>query len=280
MNLKTLIAKKISAVVVILILLFPGGVFAQDLVEFKFKVQPEKDDVCITNQVNVTDNNNLITGSSTTTTQVGNVNCATSGVGSGKLDIQLQLTGFTPEAETSIKAALDSLAQSAKAAEIYKDMVQKMGGVLRIEKDSSGESFAYAAGAPNCAGSYIIVHNLNLEPLASAQYVIIHETGHILARCRPEIFREFMNQGVVDQDGPIITYPFSVYNIGCPASIAAYKYSEGFAETVTDYVVYKTYSYLPRSCTNYPGGPFPDYPSRQPHYYNFAKEQIFGGYEF
>lgn len=270
-------SKKIKlAILAALVVSMTTNVFGAELIRLNFTVAPQKSDFCLFNGANASDNL-ANTATTSAVTQVGTARCDTA----GKITVNYDIEGFTPAAKGSIIAAVNTLAKSPQSTQLFNKMFADMGGTLKVVKDNtSSNNFAFSAGAPNCQGSYIIVYNLDLEPPVAAQYVIIHELGHVLSRCRPDLYKLFINSGIVEKDGPILTYPFSVYKIPCADAINIYKYSEGFAEMNTDYVVYKTYNYFPRPCTNYPGGPFPDYPVRQPNYYNFVKDNYYGGAQF
>ncbi len=262
-------------------------VAAQDLVQFDFKVKPTINNTCITNNASVnSDPNKPPEGQTSAITQIGNVanGCSTKIV-PGKLNLKFNFSGLDNKEQDLIKQSFDSVAVSPQAIQIYTDAYNNNGGVLTITKDGLNKPFAQVVGS--CGNAYILIHaGLYLgSSLVSTQYVIIHEFGHIMRSCNGTLSQAYINSGAYQAEGLVVTYPlsawFDIYP-DCASALAAKGENESFAEMIADYVTYKTYA-MPstRICTNFPAGAtYSDYPTRQPLFYNFVKNNIFGGVEF
>lgn len=124
---------------------------------------------------------------------------------------------------------------------------------VRVNLNNDGGScFGYARGA-----SEIDLYQLQNCSLESVEYVLIHELGHVIAMRRPDIYQQYLREGVPN---PLLeTY-----------TAFANTPNESFAEMITDFVVYKVYRFTSLGRT------FPEFPQKYPKYYQFAHDIIFG----
>lgn len=108
-------------------------------------------------------------------------------------------------------------------------------------------------------GGSIFLYNGGTSGYGTAVYTLAHETGHILNYRRPDIYADFISQGITVIEGYLHTYP----NQKSP--------SEDFAETIGLYVGEPVYHPAKWGSFSYQG--------RYPRHYNFARD-LFGGVEY
>lgn len=102
--------------------------------------------------------------------------------------------------------------------------------------------------------------------LKQTAFTLAHESGHILQCKGDPTWREFTNQGI-SSEGFICSYPYSAV-FGSGGGVP----SEDYAEMIGIYVSWPNFSTALCGQINYP--------SQYPLHYQFAKNQLFGGYEF
>lgn len=99
---------------------------------------------------------------------------------------------------------------------------------------------------------------------------LVHEFGHTIIFRNPSLFNNFLNS---IWPAHIPTYNCQVFNIDAVTS------PECFADGASEYV---TYTYFRMAFSGIPPGPanFPDFPTTYANYYNFFKDNVFGGITF
>jgi len=152
-------------------------------------------------------------------------------------------------------------------------LLQK-AGIITLERVPNGSLGQNTCGTVN--GANLVKVGCDVSKLSLAEYVIIHELGHVLGNYNTSVYQNFLNSGAYQTEGLMPTY---VSQVDSP--------DESFAESFSDYVVSKTYNFLSRSWSSYPGGawvsPGPGwttFPKDRPQHYNFFKNNIFNGVEF
>lgn len=129
-------------------------------------------------------------------------------------------------------------------------------GQITLERNRTNTG--YGGYAPS--GSRIVIYNLGVGSFVNTLYTLAHESGHIFAHRNSQIPGNFYRQ-VTPQEDFLCSYPLGKTP------------SEDFAETIAVYVTYKSLTY--RRC----GGGI-DMPESYPLHYEFAQDEIFGGFAY
>jgi len=169
--------------------------------------------------------------------------------------------GWTDPEKTYVQGVCLTVATSPQFVSLVRN-----AGVVIMERVPNGSLGGGVCGAVNGANAVSIACTFTNQPFAN--YVIIHEVGHVVGNYNSDVYNNY--EDIYNQEGLLPTYPFDCR----PCQ------DEGFAEMIADNVVYKTYNFLARSWSGYPGGVFNSYPSSYPLHFNFAKQEIFGGVTF
>ena len=123
-------------------------------------------------------------------------------------------------------------------------------------------------------------------------YILSHESGHVIGNFNG--LGEFISSGVYEADGGLVpTYlkDFGLPGVNCSPSqinVPISCYDESYAEMISDFIIYKFYSFGARGWSGYPGGVWNNHPSPTWDSFNtdwnaqyeWAKTNIFGGSVF
>ena len=129
-------------------------------------------------------------------------------------------------------------------------------GQITLERNRINTGY----GGYATSGSRIVIYNLGVGSFMNTLYTLSHESGHVFAHRNSQIPTSFYRL-VTPQEDFLCSYPLGKTP------------SEDFAETIAVYVTYKSLTY--RRC----GGGI-DMPETYPLHYEFAKDQIFGGFAY
>lgn len=162
-------------------------------------------------------------------------------------------------------AVYNILALAGKSSD-YASLLKK-AGPTQIYFDNSP-----CGGGVNWAGN-ITLHSFfsGCGQLITRQYILIHETGHVIAIYSGRLWGSFYNSAYYPSDGScyayhgadgyyLKTYPYSAVSGGGGGR------AESFAEALSLYVI--------------PRGVLSNFKTQCPVDYNWEKNNIFGGYEF
>ena len=149
--------------------------------------------------------------------------------------------------KSGVIAAISQLARSPQ----YMAMLCG-GGPISLSRVRA----SFGGGSVNSADN-IFLYNAGVSGI-SAIYTLAHETGHILARRRGDIYGQFRSEGLYVREGPLWTYP------------NAFSEGEDFAETIGVYTVWRSYNFSRRTRSGRI-----NYPQEYPGHYSFA-QGLFG----
>ena len=132
------------------------------------------------------------------------------------------------------------------------------GTEIKVTRDHSPTDL----GGRVTSDNDIIIYNNGLLNSINTLYTLAHEAGHIYDRRNKDSLRDFVKS--VTGEGFLPTYPFGKSE------------SEDYAETIADYVVWRTRTFYSEQVGGYKLNMKDEFPG----HYNFARDMIFNGVEY
>lgn len=128
-------------------------------------------------------------------------------------------------------------------------------GTVKLKRINS-DSFNWAE-CPNT----INISDKGVGNQSNTIYALAHETGHILQCAGQQVYQDFLNASPWSSEGFLCSYPLEKTSF------------EDFAETIAVYVAWHDFT-TPRCSGSI------NYPTKYPDHYRFAKDKLFGGFEY
>lgn len=235
---------------------FFGVALAQDLVEFNFKVKPTQENTCITNTVTVNEPDKPVDSQDSATTEVGSPNppCGEQPIAEACYTFDDSELTWPSEKKAALTEAINYLARAATFMNYICE-----GGKINVRWSNAPTN-----NTPDGNTIRFIDTGVSTTSLKQTAFTLAHESAHITQWRGQHVYQDYLNAGIADE-GLICSYPYE--RVG-----AEWKLTEDFAEMAGIYVSWQNF---PTSLCGQI-----NYPTQYPNHYRFAKDNLFGDYEY
>lgn len=149
-----------------------------------------------------------------------------------------------------------------------------------LKTTQSSITINFSAGG--CAGHASTNGEVNLYGFGAcgtdvAKFMLIHELGHEIAFRNPNLYNKFYNEFPFPV---LLFYKLPTYNCELDYGPHGPYPGECFADTLGEYVLYKTYRNTVSGLPVYFEHNFSSFPRLFAPFYNFAKDNVYNGLEF
>lgn len=190
-----------------------------------------------------------------------------------KQNFNVVVTGTTNNNDISM--VCNTFVHDSQAAN-YKTLLTN-GGSLTIQMNAPIARCSGFTPGPN-----LIQLGPCNAPLTSKEFLLTHESGHLIKDRNSVLFSRYpwgalrlQDRGCYSSDGFLISYPLRYTCNGVNYTDITGR-SESFAESIADYIYYTSYNPSGNKCAV----ALPNFPSQCPNTYSWFENYVFNGYTF